>query len=113
MRRTLPSVTIDDRSQRWFRRTRAILLAVPMMAFSPVVYELVLVLVMRWKELFGVGMKVDTPILDSLASFTWSGRYEILHQTHAFFHQGTWSAPLVMGFALFWTVALAVLLRRC
>jgi hypothetical protein len=89
------------------------LLAIPLLACSPVIYEFGMLCVMRWKGLFGIGMNVETPVLDALGSLIFSGRYEVMHQTHSFFHQGTWSTPMVLLFALFWTGVLAVLLRRC
>ncbi len=110
--RKLASISVDDRPRRRGPRAGA-LLALLLLALSPVIYEAVLLVVAQWKGLFGVGMRVETPVLHRLESMLTLGRQELSLQTHGFFHQGTWSTSFVVLFALFWTGVLALMLRKC
>jgi hypothetical protein len=111
--RKFSSVSIDERPRRRGPRANTLLLAGTLLALSPVIYESVMLCVAQWKGFFGVSMRVETPVLHRLGSILDLGREEISLQTHAFFHQGTWSTSLVVLFALFWTGVLAMLLRKC
>ncbi len=83
-----------------------------LLILSPLFYEAGLLCFASWKGLFGAYPHVQTPILDFLSGGYETARFDIRQMFSSLFRQGAWKSSHVITFAICWTGALAMLLRK-
>ena len=111
--RKLPSVTLDERPRTRRRRIVVFLVLTLLLVLSPILYETTIVTVAGWQGLFGVHPQTHTPVLDVLGDLYHTASFDAKAWTRGVFNRTPWKSSIVIPFAIFWTAALSMLLRRC